>query len=145
MEDGEIDAPPSKTLTYTQVFDEAFPAYLAIGMTYDQYWYGEPELVKYYRKAHQFSLEEQNFMAYMQGIYVRDAIAEFVEFYGFAKNPKPLNKYPKKPYPITKKAEVKNKKDKEEEIANYYLNMFKRHDAERKRLEAEREIQGKKI
>jgi hypothetical protein len=132
-------------LTYTEVFDEAFPAYLAIGMTYDQFWYGEPDLVEYYRKAHQFQLEEQNFMAYMQGIYVRDAIAEFVEFYGFAKNPKPLNKYPKEPYPITHRGKAKSKEDKEEEIANYYLNMFKRHDAERERLEAEREIRGEEI
>ena len=114
-------------------------------MTYDQYWHGEPELAEYYRKAHQFRLEEQNFMMYMQGIYVRDAIAEFVEYYGFTKNPKPLNKYPKEPYPITKREKVKSKADREEEIANYYLNMFKRHDAERERLKAEREMVGKKI
>ena len=132
-------------MTYTEIFNEAFPAYLAIGMTYDQYWRGEPELVEYYRKAHKFQLEEQNFMAYMQGIYVRDAIAEFVEFYGFTKNPKPLNKYPKKPYPITEDAKEKQTVNKEEEIANYYLNMFKRHDAARARMEAEREIVGKKI
>ena len=132
-------------MTYTEIFDKAFPAYLAIGMTYDQFWHGAPGLVEYYRKAHQFQLEEQNFMAYIQGIYVRDAIAEFVEFYGFSKNPKPLNKYPKQPYPITSTAKEKKEVDKEEEIANYYLNMFKRHDAARKRMEAEQEIVGKKI
>lgn len=38
-------------------------------MTYDQYWNGSPELVRYYYRAHQLKLDEQNFFAHLYGFY----------------------------------------------------------------------------
>lgn len=104
-------------------------------MTFEQYWYGEPELVKYYREAHDIRLEEQNAMMHLQGIYVRHAIGDFIEFYAMASKPKVLDSYPDKPYPITKRKKKLDEIAHEEEVANYYINMFKKQD----------EMQNKKI
>lgn len=97
-------------------------------MTYEQFWYGDPDLVKYYREAHDIRIEEQNAMMHLQGHYVYMAIGDFVEFYAMAQRPRPRNAYPKKPYPITARQKRKDDLDKEEAIANYYINLFRKQD-----------------
>ena len=43
---------PTLEKTNTEVFEECFPYYLAIGMSSAEYWEGDPSLARYYRKAH---------------------------------------------------------------------------------------------
>ena len=47
---------------------------MAIGMTYDEFWNGDNEMPKMYRKAHQLKLREANQMAWLQGAYVYNAV-----------------------------------------------------------------------
>jgi hypothetical protein len=61
--------------TYTEIFEESFPFYLAIGMSSAEYWEGEPSLTRYYRKAYKIKQEEINNNAWLQGLYVYDAIS----------------------------------------------------------------------
>lgn len=42
---------PAPRFAYTEKFYQVFPYYLAIGMTYEQFWEMDCDLVKYYRKA----------------------------------------------------------------------------------------------
>lgn len=42
---------PAPRFAYTEKFYQVFPYYLAIGMTYEQFWEMDCNLVKYYRKA----------------------------------------------------------------------------------------------
>jgi hypothetical protein len=46
--------------SYTTAFYDQFPYYLAIGMTPEQYWDGDPMLAKYYRKADEINRKRQN-------------------------------------------------------------------------------------
>ena len=43
----------------TETFEKACPEYIAMGMTYEQFWYGESSMVIPYRKAFQIRQEEQ--------------------------------------------------------------------------------------
>ena len=65
------------TETYTKIFEEAFPYYLSIGMTYDLYWYGEPNLVKAYRQAEEMRVDRMNYEKWLQGLYIYNRMAEF--------------------------------------------------------------------
>lgn len=70
------------------IFDEAFPYYLAIGMTYELYWDGKPELVVPYRKADLLRQQRSNNDAWLQGVYFRMAVASTLD---------KKAKYPKEP------------------------------------------------
>lgn len=44
-------------------------------MTPEQFWHGDPWLCKVYRDAYQLKLQEQNNSAWLQGLYVYNAVA----------------------------------------------------------------------
>jgi hypothetical protein len=90
--------------TYTETFNECFPFYLFIGMSYAEYWEGEPSLTRYYRKAYRLKQDEINHNAWLQGLYVYDAISTALHNALRGKNTKSKN-YAEKPYKLDKKDE----------------------------------------
>lgn len=106
------------------MFEEAFPYYLAMGMTYEEYWEKESDLVKFYRKANEIRQEQFNQQAWLQGMYVYEAIADIAPIlHAFAKKGTKPRKYSEKPYefkrpekkriPLSKQdREVKKKSEK---------------------------------
>lgn len=79
-------------VSYTEIFEKAVPQYLAIGMTWEQFWDGPCDLVKYYRKAQEIRSELQNEQNWLLGMYVCQAAAQAIHG---KKAP-----YPKEPYPL---------------------------------------------
>lgn len=93
---------------FVEIFDTYFPYYLSLGMSYNEFWNERPELCKAYRKAHEIKLNRTNEELWMQGGYIRDAVASVVGSM-FSKTE---IKYPSEPYPITKeKAEAKREEE----------------------------------
>ena len=66
--------PTTTNLTYKEIFDGVFPYYLSIGMSYQEFWHGEVELVKAYREAYKMRRKENNFNAWLQGRYFYEAL-----------------------------------------------------------------------
>ena len=95
MGDGEITSPQK---TFTEFFDEMFPAYLAMGMTWTQFWIDEPELTVAYRKSEMIKRRRKNEELWLEGIYVAEALSATVGNM-FAKGQK--HQYPAEPFPIT--------------------------------------------
>ena len=92
------------SFTYTEKFYELFPYYLAIGMTYDQYWNDDPTLVKYYRKADEMRSERRNEELWLQGMYVYEALCDVSPvLHAYAKKGTKPQPYSEKPYAITEK------------------------------------------
>lgn len=75
-----------------------FPAYLAMGMTYELFWHGDPDLVKAYRTADRIRRRRRNEELWLEGIYVTEALSSTVGNM-FAKGAK--HQYPSEPFPIT--------------------------------------------
>lgn len=94
MGESQVNADSPKTLTET--FEEVFPYYLAFGMTYEQFWYGSPELVIPYRRADEIRRRRRNEELWLAGMYTADALASTVgnmfskQKYQYPSEPRPL-------------------------------------------------------
>jgi hypothetical protein len=110
------EEPPTQEKTYSQIFEESFPFYLAIGMSYVEYWEGDLKLAQYYRKAYRIKQEEFNNNAWLQGMYIYDAVstALYNSMRGFGKSKPPAKDYAKQPYELKNK--VKSEVEKAKEI-----------------------------
>lgn len=124
------------------MFDEAFPYYLSIGMTYAQFWEMDPALVRYYRQADALRLERKNLELWLQGRYVYDAVCcASPLLQAFAEKGTKALPYTKEPYPLTgspeKKEAVQEKKDKAVmEKGLSFMNAFMQAQKDRRKKEA---------
>ena len=89
---------------------------MAIGMTYEQYWYEDPLMVRAFYKADQLRRERNDEEAWLQGMYFVEALNAVVGNM-FLKPGKPPAKYPSEPLLLQMKREKreKAKRDKEQE------------------------------
>ena len=107
---------PTQEKTYTEIFEESFPFYLAIGMSSAEYWEGDCSLTRYYRKAYKLKQEEINNNAWLQGLYIYDAVTTALHNALRGKNTK-AREYAKQPYNYEKNEEKsEDEKAKEVEI-----------------------------
>lgn len=73
---------------------------MTFGMTYEQFWDGDVWMAKAYRQAYELRKERENFNAWLQGLYIYDAICDASPILrAFSKARKP-NPYPSKPYDL---------------------------------------------
>ena len=101
-------------VTYTERFHEQFPFYLSIGMTPDQYWNGDPDWARPFRRADEMRTERKNQELWLQGMYFYEAICDASPIlHDFAKKGTKPYPYVDKPYPITEKQHKRNEIDKE--------------------------------
>ena len=112
------EATTSHEKTNTEILEECFPFYLAIGMSYAEYWDGDPVLAQYYRKAYRIKQEEINNNAWLQGLYIYDAVTTALHnaLRGMGKQKSPAKDYAKQPYQFNNKAKTEAEKAKEVEI-----------------------------
>jgi len=130
VEEVEIDTFSSSTKnseTFRETFERVFPFYLSIGMTYDQFWNDDVELVKYYREAYKMKQERMNEELWLQGLYIYKAV-ETVVYNGWCRGKSDkAETYLDKPIPITEQQieEQKQLKRQEEEArAMVWMNQF---------------------
>lgn len=109
---------PTREKTYTEIFEECFPFYLAIGMSFAEYWEGDSKLAQYYRKAYRIKQDEINNNAWLQGLYIYDAVSTALHnaLRGFGKQKPPAKDYAKQPYELNNKVKTEADKAKEVEI-----------------------------
>ena len=126
---------PDSPSSYTEVFEESLPYYLSIGMTWEQYWEGDPYLTVAYRAAHLLNVEQRNQELWLQGLYVHQAFAVVLSN-AFGKKGAKKQKYPEEPYRITPLSErekaAKAAKEREKLIAQ--LNHWERAWREKQRV-----------
>lgn len=91
--------------------------YLAIGMTYEQYWENESWLVKAYREAEKLKQRNLNHIAWLHGLYTYEALQAGVPAHvmGFAKSHVDLPHFPEKPHDPSEEAK-KKKETKQMEL-----------------------------
>lgn len=79
--------------SFTDVFNEIFPTFLLVGMTYDQFWNDDVYLVRHYINLYKLVNIRREQDAWMIGVYVREALQDVASCFGNKKY-----NYPDKPY-----------------------------------------------
>ena len=116
QEKGGGDDVAAPTITCTERFNKVFPYYLAIGMTYDEFWNQDCLLAKYFREADKIKTERKNAEMWLQGRYYYEAIlAASPILHAFAKKGTRPHPYLEAPYPMNRE-EAKSKQESEEEV-----------------------------
>ena len=113
----------------TQIFRDQFPYYLHLGMSYDEYWRMDCELVRAYRKAYEFRQEYDNSQLWLQGLYIYKAIEAQRPgwvFYG-KKAPKP-EKYLEKPLAVTEELRKQYEAEKTQKMAEQFRAAFRKRN-----------------
>ena len=106
-------------VSFVEVFNAKFPYYLSIGMTEEQYWDKDCMLVKYYREAEEMRREKFNQEAWLQGMYIYDAIMRLSPIlHAFAKKGTKPQPYVDSPYPISQAGMEEAKTRKEKAVAD---------------------------
>ena len=106
----------------TELFEKQCPIYMSYGMTYDEYWYGEPYRARFYRDSYLIKIRQKDEELWMQGMYIYEALCKVSPIlHAFSKKgTKPLP-FSDKPYLFDKNL-VQPKAEKEKEVENERLN-----------------------
>ena len=101
---------------------------MAIGMTYEQYWYGDPLMVRDYYKADKLRRERIDEQAWLSGLYIVKALDAVVGNM-FRESGQSPAEYPSDPLTVLIKKEKeaeKSEKDKEQEAlwAEAWMSSF---------------------
>lgn len=134
----EGDSDDESPFLISKFLDDCFPYYLSLGMTYDQYWNDNPELVVMYRKAEEIRSHRKNWEMWMNGRYTYDAIMRLVPSLQMWKPKEPIQ-YMEEPYPLTRKEYeermAKEQKRKQEEMRAKMVAFAKAQNEKRKQKE----------
>lgn len=77
---------------------------MALGMTPEEYWDGDSELCRYYRKAFELKTKLQNQQAWLQGMYFYEALIDASPvFHDLAKRGTKPHPYSSEPYQMGRK------------------------------------------
>ena len=100
-------------------FEKICPYYISIGMTYEQFWFGDVSMTKAYQEAFNITQKrkaiETKWTIWEQGLYIYEAFCDVSPILRpFSKATKPLQ-YSKEPYDIDKYYDEYYKKEKDEE------------------------------
>ena len=83
-------------------------------MTYEDFWHGDVNMVRAYRKADEMKRRRENQTLWVQGLYVRDALLCTVGNMFSGKTGK-KHEYPEEAYPITE-LEIREREEREAKI-----------------------------
>lgn len=89
------------------MFDELCPTYIAYGMTYEQFWYGDPWMTIPYARAYLLKKRVMNEELWLQGIYMTHALTSVI---GSTFGKKKIE-YINKPLDIFPKTETEKKRE----------------------------------
>ena len=105
--------------------------YMVYGMTYEQFWYGDPWMVKAYQQAYLLKRKVENENMWIQGAYFANALASVLGSM-FSKK---RTKYLEKPMDIFPKTEAEKQAEIREERRKViaWLNGMKRAVEKRKK------------
>lgn len=96
-------------------------------MTYRDFWEGDVFMTEAYRKAYDLKRKNENYMAWLQGRYIYDALCEASPLFrmSFSRGRISPAEYTKEPYPITEaeaeERRIRKQKEDMERLKNAFM------------------------
>jgi len=118
----------------TEAFDYVCPTYMLYGMTYEQFWYGDPNMTHTFKEAYLLKQRAKNEDAWLQGLYIYRAVSAVVASALGNRNAKyidaPIDYLPKT------KAEKQQEEYKEKlKVIDYLNNMLRKNKKSNERTD----------
>lgn len=111
-------------LTLAEQLDEWCAFYMAIGVPYEEFWYGDYCRLKYYVESHNYKKKMQNEMLWLQGMYDFDAFGTVMSRFGASLSGKRSKaQYAQKPYDVVEKSEREKALEIEEKRKRVIANL----------------------
>lgn len=101
---------------------------MVYGMTYDEFWFGDPYRAAAYRTAHRLRIEQANQQLWLAGLYSHNAVSVAINN-AFSKQKQKYIKEPLRMFPPTeneRKAQVEENNRKLVERLNAWKDAFDR-------------------
>ena len=135
--EGKPSAPRKGMTTYAEIFYSLCPQYMAMGMTYDEFWHRPTTCHKAYREAFEQRQRQAEWARWRQGAYVYDALLRVAPVMraAFGKGHVEPGKYPEEPWPLTEKEAKTREEAKRRER---YERFLKQMNAESERTAKEK-------
>lgn len=112
-------------VSFSKIIEEQCPHYMLMGMSYDEYFNGKPELARYYRQAYELKLRERNRDLWLQGLYIYEALCDVAPvLQAFAKKGTKVHPYSKEPYCLSEKEQKEREQRKEREKMEQLKKIF---------------------
>lgn len=116
---------PSAFSSYTEMFNALCADYMLMGMTYDDYWNGDPDMKPHYRKAYKLKQRADNAQAHLQGLYIYHALCYASPMFNTLKPQEPMP-YMTEPFALTKEEqeerELREHKRKMEQLRAKFMS-----------------------
>ena len=105
----------------TKLFEHECPYYMSYGMSFNEYWYEDAYLVKFYRESYKLKMRHEDVFMWKQGMYIYEALCDVSPIlHAFSKSgAKPLPYRTKPMYEEIR--DMKTEKEKQIEIENERL------------------------
>ena len=94
---------------------------MALGMSYDDYWYGDVTMTRYYYEAHQIRLRQRDYESWLAGAYVKVAIESSI---GNAFRKGEAAQYPKEPYSVTAEKQKEANEEQQALFMQAWMEQF---------------------
>ena len=65
-----------ESTSLTALFEQLCPIYMVYGMSYDEYWFGEPYRAEFYKKAYKLKRKIKDEELWTQGMYIYEALLD---------------------------------------------------------------------
>lgn len=106
----------------SEIFERLCPYYMTYGMSYEDYWYGDPWRMKAYKDAYDLRNRQQNTMMWLNGIYYNHAVSVALAN-AFRKKGSPPVKYLEKPLDVFPKTELEEAAEQEKKQKELILKL----------------------
>ena len=118
---GENRGVSPSTITPLEYLDQLCEYALSIGMSYNDYWYGEAQMLLRYHNAEKLRQRKRNNELWLQGLYVYMAVGNLVPVLNPFSKEHRAKSYLKDPIPLT---EEDRKEKEEKDYQRFKQQMF---------------------
>lgn len=109
----------SPLFRYGEKFEELCGQYMALGMSYHDYWDGDSQMVRYYRDAEEYKQERENYLAWLHGLYIYSALCDVAPIFNPMSKKKKPRQYMDSPVPLSERASRRAKdEENRQKMAN---------------------------
>lgn len=109
---------------------------MAMGMSYEMFWDGDPSAAVYYRKAEKLKQKHEDERAWLMGLYIQNILLNvYPAFNPFAAKNAKVNPYPNLPYTWEEKRAEQNQLKGFDKMMDYmarFNSQFARKQEEKK-------------